>query len=96
MEFTFEGAKYRLERSRYFNDRLAVIVLDEGGKHVARLSVNFPDHPEPPEGVFYLKDWSENEALATFLLQEGYLELAVDCDPIACGHVMSEPVRIAS
>jgi hypothetical protein len=73
---TFRVKHYNLRaiRRTYSNGRLAIALLMSNGEPYATLSVNIPDAPEPPEGHFYAKTWSENEHIRVPALESGLFE----------------------
>src|SRR5947209_8834344 len=47
---------------------------DDFGSPYARISVFIDKTPTLPEGQFFLKDWSENQAIAQAMIAEGIIE----------------------
>lgn len=68
----FKGETLTINLVKYRTNVLGIqLMCDEGA--FATLSVNL--EVKPSEGCFWLKAWSENEELAKFMLDNGYVEL---------------------
>lgn len=100
MEFMYEGTMLRLVTARYeVNDNLAVRIVDAAtGEPWATLSVNVIENGHLPDGVFYVKDWSENADIAQTVIDAGLIVPACGIGvPIAiCGYEWAEPYKFAS
>lgn len=73
--FEYKGMHLEFQISEFAtNGALAISLTDEEGPY-ARLSVNLDDRAMAalPTGCFYLKNWSENEAIADHLLRMNLL-----------------------
>jgi hypothetical protein len=63
-----------LQKNSYSNGRLAIQLIDaEDGEPVAIATVNLPEHELAPDEVF-IKDWSENDGMVEFLVENGIVE----------------------
>ena len=70
----YKGYECNLITSRYFHgDRVALHLIDVNGEPVAVCSVNLDD--PLGENEIFIKDYSENEGMADFLVKEGIVEL---------------------
>jgi hypothetical protein len=58
---------------RYPNGRVALVVFAPDGEQLATATVNLPDEPCADNEIF-VKDYSENEGMADFLVKEGFIE----------------------
>ena len=78
--FSHHGEDLVIKLSHYGNGNLAILATDLHGQPYCTLSVNMPPYDRLPDGVFFLKDWSENEEVAaSFLAQlHEYIEPAID------------------
>ncbi|HEX5093453.1 MAG TPA: hypothetical protein VFV84_12275 [Burkholderiales bacterium] len=96
MKRTFEymGETLVLRLSAYGNGNLAVEAVAADGEPVATLSVNMPPYEPLPEGVFFLKTWSENERIAAAFLASGLVE-RVDLPTRASGFITANAYRFA-
>ena len=71
----------------------AVLLTIEGGEPLATLSVNMyrPEcsrsSADLPADCFYVKDWSENEAIAAEAIASGLFERRGDLPPARSGYV---------
>lgn len=90
---TFRGQTLRLREARYGNGNLAVEAIDLQGESYAVLSVNMPPYDALPEGVFFLKDWSENAEIAAAFIESGLIEIARDVDARTSGFIAAEAYR---
>lgn len=72
-EFKAMGRTLSVLRCEYVTGRVA-IKLWHAGQEFATLSVNLPNEPNPPEGCFWAKTWSENEPLRKPALASGLFE----------------------
>lgn len=83
----------RLEQSKYEQGGTALMLETEmedcPGEFEpwARVSVCLPETQQLPDGVFYAKDWSENEGLPEQLVQLGLIELAPEFPQAQSGFV---------
>ena len=75
-----EKLKYKewnclLKKSHYQdNGRVALFLIDaEDGEPISTCTVNLPDEPLG-DGEVFIKDYSENEGMAEFLVREGVVE----------------------
>lgn len=57
------------------------------------LSTNLPEYPLP-EGEFWVKDWSENEAIADFMLRQGII-VPIDRAVVQTGFVIVWSAKFA-
>ncbi len=74
---TYKGKEYLVSVPGKFEDNSMCIELIEGYETYARLTFCAHDGTNvyrASEGCVWLKDWSENEDLAAFLVAEGYFE----------------------
>lgn len=95
LTFTYRGEVLTIVTSTYETGGLAIQIFAEDGPY-ATLSTNFPGVSERlPEGVFYLKDWSENAPIANFLIEERLIIPVPEHDPIVSGFIMAEAFRLA-
>lgn len=93
MTFTYQGHLLRLAFGAYGNGSLAVEAVDAAtGEPWATLSVNMPPYDTLPQGVFYLKDWSENAGIAAAFIDSGLIEPAGLPD-LASGFVRASAYR---
>lgn len=76
MTFDYMGERLSIRLSTYGNGNTAVEAVSTEGEPVAVLSVNMPPYDRLPDGVFYLKDWSENAMIAAAFLASGLVEPA--------------------
>jgi hypothetical protein len=91
--FTFDSETLRLVTGTYGNGGLAVRILTEDGEPFATLSVRMPDDDLPP-GVFRLKTWSENAAIAAAVIAAGLIT-RVDLPRASSGYVGADAYRLA-
>jgi hypothetical protein len=75
VSFEHDGEMLFIERASYADGSLAVLAVDVEGLPYATVSVRMPGE-QPPEGVFFLKDWSENVGVAASLRASGLIEPA--------------------
>lgn len=68
------GRTLSVLRTEYMNGRIAIQLNSVGGTPFATLSVNLPSEPNPPEGCFWAKTWSENAPLRSPALRSGLFE----------------------
>ena len=73
------------------NDRLAVQILEEDGTPFATLSTNIPEG-WLGEGMFFMKDWSENARIAARVRELGVFEEYTDAI-INTGHVEAKAYK---
>lgn len=73
---TYRGETLTLRTAAYANGNLAVEAVTREGEPYATLSVNMPPYDALPEGVFFLKTWSENAAIAAAFIDSGLIERA--------------------
>ena len=66
-EVLFHGSSLKIYQSQYMNGRPA-IVLYGGGLPFATLTVNLHESPLK-DGEFFVKDWTENEVIAPWILE---------------------------
>lgn len=74
----YKNANFIVVNMGFFEDGSSVIELHDQFEPYARISFCAHDGREvfpASKGCIWLKDWSENEDLAAFLLKEGYVEL---------------------
>lgn len=71
-----------------------VTLVEANGAPYARLSVfvaqtlaEMPRAYQWTTDHFWLKDWSENEAVVAELIEKGYIEIDTSIEPIPSGHV---------
>jgi hypothetical protein len=76
----YRGEPLTLRERPYPNRNLAVEAVTAAGEPYATLSVNMPPYDKLPDGVFFVKDWSENADIAEALLASG---LVVPAEGIA-------------
>lgn len=90
--FMFRYKEYVLHFSfaKYRTGGLAVLLTDNDGPFTT-LSVNV-EGVELQEGCFLLKAWSENEEIAKFLIDNGYIELTGR--GVECGYSMAYEARL--
>lgn len=95
--FKLHGETLNLVKSKYADGNTAVLVLDQTGAPYATLSVNLPESKNLGPDAFFIKDYSENKAVAEAVMtafethflnvppvQSGYVTLyAVVIDPAA-------------
>lgn len=92
MTLAFEGKRLTLVLSTYGNGNLAVEAFLHGEPY-ATLSVNMPPYDRLPEGVFFLKEWSENAEIAAAFVESGLIEVVPDVAPRQSGYVAAEAYR---
>ena len=87
--FSHHGEDLVIKLSHYGNGNLAILATD------LHLSVNMPPYDRLPDGVFFLKDWSENEEVAaSFLAQlHEYIEPAIDFPSRNSGFIVARAYR---
>ena len=90
---TFRGEALRLSLARYRNGNLAVEAIAADGEPYATLSVNMPPYDPLPEGVFFLKDWSENAEIAAAFIESGLIEVVREVDARTSGFIAAEAYR---
>ena len=73
---SFHGETLTMRVANYATGATAVILLDADGAPYATLSVALPESADLPHGTFYLKDYSENEAIAKAAIDAGLIEPA--------------------
>lgn len=76
VKFTHDGEVLTIETATYEDGSIAVLAVDADGLPYATLSVRMPDG-KPPDGVFYLKTWSENAGVARSFMESGLIERAI-------------------
>ena len=71
----YKGWNCNLNKSFYHHgERIALYLIDaDDGEPVSTCTVNIPDEPLG-EGEVLIKDYSENEGMVDFLVQEGVVE----------------------
>jgi hypothetical protein len=72
-------------------DNTLVDVHDEEGFY-GHLSVNLPE--QAPEGLFWLKDWSENRDMAEALIADGTIAIDSRVSPVMSGYVAVKAARV--
>lgn len=93
-EFTHDGEELTLVLGQYAqNGNLSVSAVAADGAPVATLSVNMPPYLALPEGVFYLKTWSENTFIAADLIDSGLIERAYEVFDAESGYVRASAYR---
>ena len=70
-----------------------MLVLDQHHEPFATLSVNFPGAFLPAD-CFWLKDWSENQDLASALIESGLVEPAEELGQVDNGYVTAQAYRL--
>lgn len=96
LTFVYDDTKLTLVTAEYADGSLAVRAVDAStGEVWATLSVRMPDDILP-DGVFRLKDWSENAAIAEAALINGVVTRVAGIWPAYSGHVMAEAVVLGS
>lgn len=73
------------------NDRPALMFFDEEGPHGV-ITTNLPDQ-HLNEGEVFVKDWAENEALASALVKAGWL--VPTGREVQSGYVFPKVMRLA-
>lgn len=93
--FSHHGEDLVIKLSTYGNGNLAILTTDLHGEPCWTLSVNMPPYDRLPDGVFFLKDWSENEEVAaSFLAQlHEYIEPAIDIPSRESGWIVARAYR---
>ena len=80
-EITFKSFYGNVEKSKYSNGRLALLLIDrdpEGyGQRFMNISVNMIDFPCPANHC-WIKDYSENAGIKEILLGEGIIAPEID------------------
>lgn len=76
--YTYNGPggpyQVQLQFAKYSNDRIAILLVEEGtGEDIATATVNVPE-ANVPEGYVGIKDYSENEGMLQFLVDNGIVE----------------------
>ena len=66
-DVTYKGEPLEILQSTYKGGRKAIYLIS-GGMLFATLTVNLPDQPLE-EGEFFVKNWSENEEIAPWILE---------------------------
>ena len=83
--------KVWLEKQKYANGRVALMLKDKNGEQIACATCNLPDVPLGP-GEVLIKTWSENEYMLPFLLQNQLVyDLARD---VPTGYVKARIVKL--
>jgi hypothetical protein len=71
MQFKFAGETLTVKFDSYTDGSLAVLAVDAEGAPYAVLSVNIPGHSNLLDpNMFYLKDYSENKAIAAAFVEQ--------------------------
>lgn len=73
---------------------LAIMLQDSDGEPLATLSVNMPDSKNLPTNCFYMKDWSENEALAEEARESKLFKPRPDLPSSVSGFVMADAYEL--
>lgn len=92
VNFTFNGEDLTVETAEYEDGSLAVMAVDADGLPYATLSVRMPGD-KPPDGVFFLKTWSENERIAVHFLLSGLIEPAYGVEMRSSGYITANPYK---
>lgn len=81
----FFGGKYggydvTLKKSTYSNGRTAIVAMDEDGCMAFTATVNLPEY-QIPDNYAFIKDYSENEGVLNFLVENNIVEEVVGYVP---------------
>ena len=76
----------------YNNGRLALALINaQNGTPIAKITTNIPELPLLEDQII-VKDWSENEGMLEFLINNGLVENVEKI--IQAGHVFANVVRV--
>lgn len=85
-------SKVEISLGAYLNGRLAIKLIDaQDGCPCAVATVNIPDYPLPEDEVI-IKNWSENEGVLEFLIENGLVEDTGKV--VSTGRVVANVVKI--
>jgi hypothetical protein len=73
MVVEYDGQKLDLLETKYHNGNKAVVLNDSEGYLFCTLSVNLESMPN--QDCFWLKDWSENEEIAEYMVSKKIVKL---------------------
>jgi hypothetical protein len=71
--FNFNGERLFIEKTNYYNQRVAFEITDSDLTPYAVLTINLPD-VRLEEGEFIVKTWAENEDIANCIRELGIFE----------------------
>jgi len=86
VKFMFRGEELHVVVRPYANGGDRIDVEDAAGFPYCTLSVWLPT--PPPLGRFWLKDWSENQAIVMGLINDGLLKIDGTVPPQRSGFVV--------
>ena len=86
-KFAFGDETMYIREHTYQNGNTAIIAEDTQGDIYAVLSVNMPGTDWLPSGIFFLKDWSENESIAAAFIASGLVAKAKNVMPRNSGFI---------
>ena len=86
--------RLHLVTAAYGDGAMAVQIVTEDGEPFATLSTRLADDPLP-DGVFRLKDWSENARIAAAVIGAGLVTRIESIPPRATGWVVADAFRLA-
>lgn len=88
--FHFDRETLSIRDTTYEDGQTAILIKDRDGAPYATLSTNLgPDH-RLPDGQFWLKDWSENQYVAAYLLRYGYIAPVFPTRRVITGFVWTD------
>jgi hypothetical protein len=94
--FSYGAETLRLVRKQYSDLSTAIDLVDaRTGEPWARLSVRMPGD-QLPEGVFRLKNWSENADIAEAVIGQGLVTLVNSIGPAYSGFISAWAYRLTT
>ena len=96
LTFQHMGETYEVKVDRKYANGNTYVEVDLGGEPFATLSVNMPPYDRLPDGVFFLKDWSENVLIAASFIESGLVERADDFEERYSGFVAADAYRFVA
>ncbi len=79
-ELRYKGTRVYLRKHEYTNGRMALVLVDDRGLPYYRVTINLTDYHQPT-GTVFVKNWSENEGMLDWLVENDIGELTGHVNP---------------
>jgi len=82
-----EPYELEVEVNQYLAGGTALLLTELNGLPFTTVSVHLPETATLPEGVFFVKHWSENAPIVQQLIEQNIIEVVPEIAPAVSGFV---------